>query len=196
MNQTKEDMKSLQNDLVNADKEISVRQIKEIRFVFWYQTQRPTHGCNSCAHIFPQSLKKKVELLQKTLSTPTRTNEALSRLIFERCACVCVYVRDPATGLKSHHTWTHFHENIMEATYIYGFSTCLSARPQWSWSSLTSTTLLRASTLTSTWLMTSLHQMMWPKGRHRSLLRKCVLTLQRKFYVAQYGKVWVCVLIW
>ncbi|XP_061584009.1 E3 ubiquitin-protein ligase TRAIP [Cololabis saira] len=29
------------------------------------------------------SLKKKVELLQKTLVTPTRTNEALSRLIFE-----------------------------------------------------------------------------------------------------------------
>lgn len=29
------------------------------------------------------SLKKKVEVLQKTLSTPTRTNEALSRLIFE-----------------------------------------------------------------------------------------------------------------
>ncbi|KAM9408648.1 E3 ubiquitin-protein ligase TRAIP [Pholidichthys leucotaenia] len=29
------------------------------------------------------SLKKKVEFLQKSLSTPTRTNEALSRLIFE-----------------------------------------------------------------------------------------------------------------
>uniref|UniRef100_A0A1A8IZL2 TRAF-interacting protein n=1 Tax=Nothobranchius kuhntae TaxID=321403 RepID=A0A1A8IZL2_NOTKU len=29
------------------------------------------------------SLKKKVEFLQKTLSTPTRTNEALSRLVFE-----------------------------------------------------------------------------------------------------------------
>ncbi|XP_030634477.1 E3 ubiquitin-protein ligase TRAIP [Chanos chanos] len=29
------------------------------------------------------SLKKKVEILQKTLSTPTRTNEAISRLIFE-----------------------------------------------------------------------------------------------------------------
>uniref|UniRef100_A0A8C4IUD5 TRAF-interacting protein n=1 Tax=Dicentrarchus labrax TaxID=13489 RepID=A0A8C4IUD5_DICLA len=31
------------------------------------------------------SLKKKVEFLQRTLSTPTRTNEALSRLVFERC---------------------------------------------------------------------------------------------------------------
>lgn len=29
------------------------------------------------------SLRKKVEILQKTLSTPTRTNEALSRLVFE-----------------------------------------------------------------------------------------------------------------
>ncbi|KAL0978628.1 hypothetical protein UPYG_G00173050 [Umbra pygmaea] len=29
------------------------------------------------------SLKKKVEILQKTLSTPNRTNEALSRLVFE-----------------------------------------------------------------------------------------------------------------
>ncbi|XP_031423949.1 E3 ubiquitin-protein ligase TRAIP [Clupea harengus] len=29
------------------------------------------------------SLKKKVEILQKTLSTPTRTNEAISRLVFE-----------------------------------------------------------------------------------------------------------------
>ncbi|CAF96887.1 unnamed protein product, partial [Tetraodon nigroviridis] len=49
---TREDMKSLQTDLGNAEKEI------------W-------------------SLKKKVEFLQKTLSTPTRTNEALSRLVFE-----------------------------------------------------------------------------------------------------------------
>lgn len=29
------------------------------------------------------SLKKKVEILQRTLSTPTRTNEAISRLVFE-----------------------------------------------------------------------------------------------------------------
>ncbi|XP_040889566.1 E3 ubiquitin-protein ligase TRAIP [Toxotes jaculatrix] len=34
------------------------------------------------------SLKKKVEFLQKTLSTPTRTNETLSRLIFESPAPV------------------------------------------------------------------------------------------------------------
>lgn len=34
------------------------------------------------------SLKKKVEFLQKTLSTPTRTNEALSRLVFESPAPV------------------------------------------------------------------------------------------------------------
>uniref|UniRef100_A0A672F4J3 RING-type domain-containing protein n=1 Tax=Salarias fasciatus TaxID=181472 RepID=A0A672F4J3_SALFA len=34
------------------------------------------------------SLKKKVEFLQKTLSTPTRTNEALSRLILESPAPV------------------------------------------------------------------------------------------------------------
>lgn len=37
----------------------------------------------SCADKEISSLKKKVELLQKTLSTPTRTNETLSRLIFE-----------------------------------------------------------------------------------------------------------------
>uniref|UniRef100_A0A8C1ZJP5 TRAF-interacting protein n=1 Tax=Cyprinus carpio TaxID=7962 RepID=A0A8C1ZJP5_CYPCA len=49
---TKEDMKALQNDLSNADKEIT-------------------------------SLKKKMEILQRTLSTPTRTNEAISRLVFE-----------------------------------------------------------------------------------------------------------------
>ncbi|RXN34319.1 E3 ubiquitin- ligase TRAIP-like protein [Labeo rohita] len=30
-----------------------------------------------------KSLKKKVEILQRTLSTPTRTNEAISRLVFE-----------------------------------------------------------------------------------------------------------------
>ncbi|KAK2874069.1 hypothetical protein Q8A67_021222 [Cirrhinus molitorella] len=51
-NRTKDDMKALQNDLTNADKEIT-------------------------------SLKKKVEILQRTLSTPTRTNEAISRLVFE-----------------------------------------------------------------------------------------------------------------
>ncbi|XP_068171086.1 E3 ubiquitin-protein ligase TRAIP isoform X2 [Antennarius striatus] len=52
LTQTSDNMKALQNDLMNADREIS-------------------------------SLKKKVEFLQKTLSTPTRTNEALSRLVFE-----------------------------------------------------------------------------------------------------------------
>lgn len=52
MNHTKDCMRTVQNDLTHADKEIS-------------------------------SLKKKVEILQKTLSTPTRTNEALSRLVFE-----------------------------------------------------------------------------------------------------------------
>uniref|UniRef100_A0A8C7CAW1 TRAF-interacting protein n=1 Tax=Oncorhynchus kisutch TaxID=8019 RepID=A0A8C7CAW1_ONCKI len=36
------------------------------------------------------SLKKKVEILQKTLSTPTRTNEALSRLVFESPAPVAL----------------------------------------------------------------------------------------------------------
>lgn len=41
--------------------------------------------CATC----PQSLKKKVEFLQKSLSTPTRTNEAVSRLIFERCVSSC-----------------------------------------------------------------------------------------------------------
>lgn len=52
VNRTREDVASLQKDLVGADKEIS-------------------------------SLKKKVEFLQTTLSTPTRANEALSRLVFE-----------------------------------------------------------------------------------------------------------------
>lgn len=37
----------------------------------------------SCADKEISSLKKKVELLQKTLSTPTRTNQTLSRLVFE-----------------------------------------------------------------------------------------------------------------
>uniref|UniRef100_A0AAY4A438 RING-type domain-containing protein n=1 Tax=Denticeps clupeoides TaxID=299321 RepID=A0AAY4A438_9TELE len=52
MNRTKEDIKAMQIDLTNADKEII-------------------------------SLKKNVEVLQKTLTTPTRTNEAISRLLFE-----------------------------------------------------------------------------------------------------------------
>ncbi|TNN27327.1 E3 ubiquitin-protein ligase TRAIP [Liparis tanakae] len=52
VNRTREDVASLQRDLVGADKEIS-------------------------------SLKKKVEFLQRSLSTPTRANEALSRLVFE-----------------------------------------------------------------------------------------------------------------
>uniref|UniRef100_A0A3B4GGZ6 TRAF interacting protein n=1 Tax=Pundamilia nyererei TaxID=303518 RepID=A0A3B4GGZ6_9CICH len=37
----------------------------------------------ACADKEISSLKKKVEFLQKSLSTPTRTNEAVSRLIFE-----------------------------------------------------------------------------------------------------------------
>lgn len=34
VNQTKEDMKSVQNDLANADKEITVRQFKQMYFDF------------------------------------------------------------------------------------------------------------------------------------------------------------------
>ncbi|XP_077429884.1 E3 ubiquitin-protein ligase TRAIP [Vanacampus margaritifer] len=70
VNQSKEDKKSLQNDLANADKEIS-------------------------------SLKKKVEFLQKSLSTPTRTNEVLSRLLFESPAPVEVkppHLHQPVDG--------------------------------------------------------------------------------------------------
>nr|XP_020448632.1 E3 ubiquitin-protein ligase TRAIP [Monopterus albus] len=47
------------------------------------------------------SLKKKVEFLQKTLSTPTRTNEALSRLVFESPAPVELkqpHLHHPADG--------------------------------------------------------------------------------------------------
>ena len=32
-----------------------------------------------------------MEFLQKTLSTPTRTNEAISRLVFERCVHLQLY---------------------------------------------------------------------------------------------------------
>lgn len=47
--------------------------------------RQETVGCLTCLILFPQSLKKKVEFLQEALSTPTRTNEALGRLFFERC---------------------------------------------------------------------------------------------------------------
>ncbi|MGH0176724.1 UNVERIFIED_CONTAM: hypothetical protein FKN15_073442 [Acipenser sinensis] len=57
LNRTKDDLKAAQQELVNADKQIT-------------------------------SLKKKVEFLQKTLSTPSRTNEAISRLVFESPAPV------------------------------------------------------------------------------------------------------------
>lgn len=56
-------------------------------------------------YLCPQSLKKKVEFLQKTLSTPTRTNEALSRLVFERC------VSHPHNW-SFHVLWLLFHENV------------------------------------------------------------------------------------
>uniref|UniRef100_A0A8B9HVJ2 Uncharacterized protein n=1 Tax=Astyanax mexicanus TaxID=7994 RepID=A0A8B9HVJ2_ASTMX len=47
------------------------------------------------------SLKKKVEILQKTLSTPTRTNEAISRLVFESPAPLELkppHLHQPADG--------------------------------------------------------------------------------------------------
>uniref|UniRef100_A0A8C1LG41 TRAF-interacting protein n=1 Tax=Cyprinus carpio TaxID=7962 RepID=A0A8C1LG41_CYPCA len=65
---SKEDMKALQKDLSNADKEIT-------------------------------SLKKKVEILQRTLSTPTRTNEAISRLVFESPAPL--ELKPPGHGLMT-----------------------------------------------------------------------------------------------
>lgn len=75
-------MKSLQKDLSSADKEISVRAHLTTPALF------SSINAPSFTRVCPQSLKKKVEFLQKTLSTPTRTNEALSRLVFERCVLV------------------------------------------------------------------------------------------------------------
>lgn len=57
--------------------------------------QRWFHGFSPCMCFCPQSLKKKVEFLQKSLSTPTRTNEALSRLVFERCVCPSAHLSPP-----------------------------------------------------------------------------------------------------
>uniref|UniRef100_A0A8C1BEF4 TRAF-interacting protein n=1 Tax=Cyprinus carpio carpio TaxID=630221 RepID=A0A8C1BEF4_CYPCA len=45
------------------------------------------------------SLKKKVEILQRTLSTPTRTNEAISRLVFESPAPL--ELKPPGHGLMT-----------------------------------------------------------------------------------------------
>ncbi|KTF87834.1 hypothetical protein cypCar_00002050 [Cyprinus carpio] len=46
-----------------------------------------------------KSLKKKVEILQRTLSTPTRTNEAISRLVFESPAPL--ELKPPGHGLMT-----------------------------------------------------------------------------------------------
>lgn len=91
VSRTKEDVQALQNDLVNADKEISVRRRLAPELGGRREQKKPdvAHHCLSVRlwftpHFLEQSLKKKVEVLQKTLSTPTRTNEAISRLVFER----------------------------------------------------------------------------------------------------------------
>uniref|UniRef100_A0A669EYS1 TRAF-interacting protein n=1 Tax=Oreochromis niloticus TaxID=8128 RepID=A0A669EYS1_ORENI len=49
----------------------------------------------TCADKEISSLKKKVEFLQKSLSTPTRTNEAVSRLIFESPAPLELELKQP-----------------------------------------------------------------------------------------------------
>lgn len=84
MSQNKEDMKSVQIDLSCADKEISVRISSTQDVLLFTTSDKNIAHVLFCLFLCPQSLKKKVELLQKTLSTPTRTNETLSRLIFER----------------------------------------------------------------------------------------------------------------
>lgn len=132
--------------------------------------------------VYPKSLKKKVEFLQRTLSTPTRTNEALSRLVFERCV----------TTLLDWNLYS-FHLSNLKPCVIYqwGFCAYLSARPQWSWSSLTSTSLQTARTLTSTWLTTSLRQMMWPRNQHILSQRRCGSIHQRTFDITHCGNVCV-----
>lgn len=97
-------------------------------------------------------------------------------------------VCDPATGLKSPNGLTcSWWKHKLSAICLRGFSAHRSARPQWSWSSLASTSLQVARTLTSTWHMTSLLQMMWPRDQHRSHPRRCGLTLWCKFNVAHCG---------
>lgn len=81
---TREDMKSLQVDLTNAEKEITVRKILENIVSF----PAPENVWFTLLNLCPQSLKEKLEDLQKTFGTPTRRNEALSRLLFERCEAV------------------------------------------------------------------------------------------------------------
>ncbi len=123
MKQSKEDMKSLLNDLANADKEISVRRNHQICFYFQYQrNSRLWFLMSVCLSVCPQSLKKKVEFLQRTLSTPTRTNEALSRLVFERC------LTQPLDW-NLHTLWLVFHENIHYVLFTNLLFLCPSFSP-------------------------------------------------------------------
>ncbi|KAM8915539.1 E3 ubiquitin-protein ligase TRAIP [Spinachia spinachia] len=68
------------------------------------------------------SLKKKVEFLQRTLSTPTRTNEALSRLVFESPAPL--ELKQPRL-----HPPADCHDIDLNTTYDVTTPDALSKRP-------------------------------------------------------------------
>uniref|UniRef100_A0A673IY78 E3 ubiquitin-protein ligase TRAIP-like n=1 Tax=Sinocyclocheilus rhinocerous TaxID=307959 RepID=A0A673IY78_9TELE len=62
--------------------------------------KRELISSNSKVHFLSlRLLKKKVEILQRTLSTPTRTNEAISRLVFESPAPL--ELKPPGHGLMT-----------------------------------------------------------------------------------------------
>uniref|UniRef100_A0A8C1C8G5 TRAF-interacting protein n=1 Tax=Cyprinus carpio carpio TaxID=630221 RepID=A0A8C1C8G5_CYPCA len=62
--------------------------------------KRELFSSNSKVHFLSlRLLKKKVEILQRTLSTPTRTNEAISRLVFESPAPL--ELKPPGHGLMT-----------------------------------------------------------------------------------------------
>lgn len=134
------------------------------------------HGCDSCMCPSTESEEESGVSPEESEHPDTDKWSPQSARLWKVCL--------PATE-----TYTCFDLTVCDTLIMFFHS----VRLRWTWSSLAFASLQVPKTLTSTWLMTSLHQMMWPRGRQRSHPRRYDSTLRRKFNVSHCGN--VCVFI-
>lgn len=181
VNQTKEDMKSLQSDLACADKEISVRQIKQICLF----VMSDVRGCDFCVQPVHRAWRRKWSFF--------RNLWAHQRGLTKPSVGSSLKGASPAVGLHSPRAFDRMLKNAFALCAHALVAAFPSALPHWSWSSLASTIQQIARTLTSTWPTTSLRQTTGPRDQRRFHWRKCVSIHPCKSHVTQCGNVFFCV---
>ena len=176
MNQSKKDMESLQNELSNADKEISVSKPANSSVCLIKKKQSLLIN----EHVsFSRVWGRKWSSFRRLWARRRGQTKPWVGSCLKGACCAAIGRTSPNTC--DEFSWKQSHAGLC----WWRFSAYLSARPRWSWSSPAFASLQIARTLTSIWPMTCLHQRMLPRGRRTSRLRRCVLSLQCKSFVTR-----------